>query len=216
MHVQRLMSAAVAVPVIYFGVQVAAAPFYPGYSFISRDASTLGSPGSTAPWIFNDGTLVLALVTATAAAAFVMRRPSSTLGRGLATLTGLALASAALGSLNAFLHPLPDPRHTEGWLSLLGGGVLLLPLVMSAILWRAGARPAALVTVLAFIAMIPLTTGLVQRICMRAGIDFSGYQWFLNTSQGLIQRAAATVVFVPVAVAAYLLQREDAREDRRR
>src|SRR5262252_8687595 len=108
--VRHLMAAGVAMPLIYFGIQVAAAPFYRGYSFLSRDASSLGSPVSTAPWIFNDGMLALAAVTLATAAAFLSAPASSRVGRGLAILTGIALASAGLGSLNAFLHPLPDPR----------------------------------------------------------------------------------------------------------
>jgi hypothetical protein len=50
-------------------------------------------------------------------------------------------------------------------------------------------------------------TGLVQRACMRAGIDFSGFQAFLNGYHGLIQRIGAAVVFVPVGVVAHLLRR---------
>src|SRR5215831_2564436 len=204
---RRPLAIGIAIPLIYFGVQLLAAPFYPGYSFIARDASTLGSPGSTAPWIFNDGTLVLAAVTAMAAAALLFLRSRLVIGRTLATLTSLALASAAVGSLNAFLHPLPDPRHTDGVLALLGGGVVVLPVLTTAILWRAGARTAAVVTALAYLAVIPFTTSLVQRACMAGGFGCAGYQTFLNTSQGLIQRVAAAVVFVPVGAAAYILSR---------
>ncbi len=32
------------------------------------------------------------------------------------------------------------------------------------------------------LALVPVMTGLVQRACMRAGIDFSGFQAFLNGS----------------------------------
>jgi hypothetical membrane protein len=55
-----------------------ATPFYPGYSFFSRDASTLGSDGSTAPWIFNLGALVLGIIELGVARAFyaVLPRPA--------------------------------------------------------------------------------------------------------------------------------------------
>src|SRR5215471_12247950 len=114
LFVRRVLALAVAIPVIYFGVQAAAAPFYPGYSVFSRDASSLGSSGSTAPWIFNTGMLVLGIVEVAVAGAFLSALPRAGAGRILSLLTALALASAGLGSVNAFLHPLPDPRHTEG------------------------------------------------------------------------------------------------------
>src|SRR3954454_13092742 len=73
---RRLLGLAVALPFVYFGIQLAAAPFYPGYSFLTRDASTLGSDGSTAPWIFNGGPLLvgtLELVTAAGRASWRQR-----------------------------------------------------------------------------------------------------------------------------------------------
>ena len=36
----------VLIPLLYFGNQFVAATFYPGYSFLSQDASTLGSADS--------------------------------------------------------------------------------------------------------------------------------------------------------------------------
>src|SRR4051812_45269148 len=44
----RALAFGIAIPFLYFGVQIVAARFYPGYSFLNRDASTLGSAGSTA------------------------------------------------------------------------------------------------------------------------------------------------------------------------
>ena len=118
-----------------FGLQLIATPFYPGYSFLSRDASTLGSEGSTAPWIFALGSLVIGLCEVAAAWGFLngLLRVRRTV---LAWATCLALASSALGSVNAFLHPLPDPLHTTGVLSILGAGVLLLPVLTGLMLWR--------------------------------------------------------------------------------
>jgi len=125
-------------------------------------------------------------------------------------LTALALASAGIGSFNAFLHPLPDPLHTEGLLSILGGGFVLLPILTTAVLWRLGARRYAAMNVVVCLALVPVMTGLVQRACMRAGIDFSGFQAFLNGYHGLIQRIGAAVVFVPVGVVAHFLRRRAA------
>jgi hypothetical protein len=48
------------------------------------------------------------------AGAFLAALPRAGVGRGLAALTALAVASAGIGSVNAFLHPLPYPRHLIG------------------------------------------------------------------------------------------------------
>ncbi len=207
---RRLLGWGVAIPLIYFGIQLAAAPFYPGYSFLSRDASTLGSPGSTAPWIFNGGVLVLGLIKVAVAGAFLRALPPAGVGRALSAMLALALASAGVGSFNAFLHPLPDPRHTEGILSLLGSGFVLLPPLTAAVLWRLGARRDAVLSVVACLVLIPVMTGLVQRVCMQAGVDFSAFQAFLNGYHGLIQRAGAAVVFVPIGLIAHVLRRRPA------
>jgi hypothetical membrane protein len=204
--IRHVLAWGVAIPAIYFGIQAAAAPFYPGYSFFSRDASSLGSSASTAPWIFNFGTLALGVIEVAVAGAFLSALSRAGVGRGLAALTALALASAGIGSLNAFLHPLPDPRHTEGLLALLGSGLALLPVLTTAVLWRMGARRQAVVAIVVFLALIPIMTGLVQRICVWSGISFDGYQYFLNNYHGLIQRLGAAAVFVPIALVAYLLR----------
>ena len=192
---------------IYFGIQAAAAPFYPGYSFFARDASTLGSDGSTAPWIFNVGTLILGLVHVAVAGAFFSALPAAGVGPGVTALTALALASAGIGSLNAFLHPLPDPLHTQGVLSILGSGFILLPLLTTAVLWRTGARRTAAAAVVCSAALILLMTGLIQRACIGAGLECAGYQYFLNHYHGLVQRLGAAAVFVPVALVAHRTRR---------
>ena len=213
-HIHHILALGVAIPVIYFGIQLAAAPFHPGYSFFSRDASSLGSSGSTAPWVFNLGALILGILKVIVARAFLTALPRAGVGRGLTALTALALASAGISSLNAFLHPLPDPRHTEGLLSILGSVFLLLPVVTSAILWRLRARRYAVVNVVVGLALIPIMTGLIQRGCISSGSDCVGYQFFLNNYHGLIQRIGAAVVFVPIGVIAHLLRSR--RDDRAR
>ena len=135
---RQLLGFGVAMPLLYFGIQLAAAPLYPGYSFLTRDASTLGSDGSTAPWIFNGGALLVGIVEVVTAWAFLRALPRAGIGMVLTWATALALVSAAVGSLNAFLHPLPDPKHAEGLLSLLGSGMVVLPILLTTVLWRLG------------------------------------------------------------------------------
>jgi hypothetical membrane protein len=201
-----VLALAFAIPVIYFGIQFAAAPFYPGYSFFSRDASSLGSDASTAPWIFNLGTLALGIVQVAVGGTLFFALPRARVGRALAALTAFALGSSGIGSLNAFLHPLPSRQHTEGLLFSLGSGVMLLPVLTTIVLWRLGARRYAVATAIVFLSLIPLMTGLVQRICMQAGIDLGGYQFFLNNYHGLIQRLGAAAIFLPIATIAHLLR----------
>lgn len=201
----------IAIPFVYFGIQIVAARFYPGYSFLNRDASTLGSDGSTAPWIFNVGTLLVGLCEVVAAWGFLRALPRLRAGTVLARATCVALVSSALGSVNAFLHPLPDPRHTEGVLSILGAGILLLPVITSLTLWRLRSRalvtPALALSVLVWLALIPIMSGLIQRLSVVARIDMPGFQAFLNGYHGVLQRVAAAALFGPVAFAAWLLRR---------
>ena len=46
---------------------------------------------------------------------------------------------------------------------------------------------------------------------MHANVQLPRYQEFLNTSQGLLQRVAAVVVFLPIGVTAYCLRRQQER-----
>ena len=110
-----------AVPILYFGIQIAAAPFYPGYSFLSRDASSLGSDRSSFPAIFNVGSLILGLLSMIASWGFFSSFRRLGLSPLFGLLASLAVAAFGLGSINAFLFPLPDPRHTSGVLAMLGG-----------------------------------------------------------------------------------------------
>jgi hypothetical protein len=205
--IRRVLALGIATPVIYFGIQFMAAPFFPDYSFFSHDASSLGSSDSTAPWIFNVGSLVVGVLSVAVAGAFLFALPRAGVGRVLATLSAMALVSAGIGSFNAFLHPLPDPRHTDGLLANMGGGAALLPVLMSAVLWRLGARRLAVVTTIVWLALIPIVSGLIQRACIWSGTNCDVYQSFLNSSHGILQRVAAAVAFVPIAVIAHLLRR---------
>jgi hypothetical membrane protein len=205
--VRPALSLGLVLPVLYFGIQLIAAPFYPDYSFLNRDASTLGSAGSKAPWIFNTGALLVGAVEVLVAFAFFTALRRARAGLVLAALYSLALASAAIGSLNAFLHPLPDPRHTSGLLSILGAGPILLTPLSIAVLWRLEARRLAVLVAVLCLAVVPVMTGLVQRLSMQAGVEFAGYQAFLNGYHGLIQRLGALLLFGPIAVIAYVLRR---------
>ena len=115
-----------AVPFLYFGIQIAAAPFFPGYSFLARDASTLGSNGSSLPALFNIGSLVVGIATFIASWGFFRSFRLLGVRAVIAWLATLALVASGLANVNACLFPLPDPRHTDSVLALAGAGTFLL------------------------------------------------------------------------------------------
>ena len=67
-------------------------------------------------------------------------------------------------------------------------------------------RGYALFNVVLCLALIPILTGLVQRIGMKAGVDLAGYQTFLNGTHGLLQRVAALLIFGSIGVVAHRLR----------
>jgi len=203
------LRAGLVVPVVYFGVQLIAAPFYPGYSFLARDASTLGSAGSSLPAIFNAGALLTGAAALIASAGFFSALRSLGVRPALVWLAAAAVACGGLGAINAGLYPLPDARHVSGPLAQIGLGVFLVPIVMPAAIWRLpradAMRRYLVANGLVVVALIPVMSGLVQRAEMAAGVEIPGFQYFLNNGQGLLQRIAAGTVFVPIGVVAHFL-----------
>ena len=60
------------VPMLYFGNQLLAAPFFPNYSFLSMDASLLGSDLAIYPAIFNIGAIITGIATIIASVGFLL------------------------------------------------------------------------------------------------------------------------------------------------
>jgi hypothetical membrane protein len=181
------------VPFLYYGTQIIAAPFFPGYSFMSQAASLLGSELSTHPAIFNAG--VIATGIATLVAAFGFFRALERIGANvfLRWITSIALGGSAISSLWAGCFPLPDPRHA-GHPALLVA-MIAVPFLLTATLWRerdARALKAYLVATIALlVVMIPIMSG-------ASGIDMGSYS-------GICQRIFAFTVFPPIAVCALFL-----------
>lgn len=100
-----------AVPFLYFGTQMIAAPFFPRYSFLSMPASLLGSDLAIHPAIFNTGAIITGLATLIASVGFLRALHQLDANPILAWLTSIAIALNGLGSLWAGLIPLPNPRH---------------------------------------------------------------------------------------------------------
>jgi hypothetical membrane protein len=183
----------IAAPVIYFGCQLAAWPFYPGYSFLTNSASQLGSDRSTFPGILNGGAILSGVVMIVAAIGYWRELPRAGSSRVWTVLTCLALISAGAGGVWAGSFPLPDSRHNP---KLLGIGAFVLPVLLTLALRRSESR--ALRTYLiadaaAFVLLIPVMAGVV--------IDTRAFH-------GLLQRVAAAVLYIPIGVvAAFLVRR---------
>ena len=128
-----MLCAAVAVPLLYFGVQLISAPYYPGYSFAADSASMLGTAASRHPGIFNEGTILDGIAGFFGAAGLFLGL-SRVASRWLRALIALGVFSNGVLSLKAGLFPMPDPRHAS-WQFLLFP-ILITPLVMLAAMWR--------------------------------------------------------------------------------
>jgi hypothetical membrane protein len=188
-----LLGFGIAVPVLYYGIQLIAAPFFPGFSFLGTTASELGSDRSTRPMVFNAGVILTGIAALLASVGFLRAfRPLGT-NPILAWLVAVAVGVTGLTSLWAGIFPLPDPRH-GGHPSLLIG-MLLVPFVLAAALWRLGVSRALKVycaaTIALLLVMVPVMSGMTS-------LDTRAYS-------GLFQRIFALTVFLPIGVGAYVL-----------
>ena len=125
------LCAGVAVPFFYYGSQAAAAPFFPGFSFLGTTASELGSDLSRHPVYSTTGPSCRGSPPRRLGR---LRRRLRGLGVHplLAWLTSLAVALGGCGSLWAGYYPLPDPRH-GGYPAFLIA-LLSLPVLLAIVL----------------------------------------------------------------------------------
>src|ERR1700679_2897654 len=189
------LASGMAVPFLYYGTQVVAAPFFPDYSFVRQAASLLGSNLSTRPLIFNAGVIATGLATLFAVPGFFVAFQSVGANRFLTWITCLALVGSAISSLWAGYYPLPDPRHVRHPVLLVA--MILLPFLLTATLWKVPNAWLLKVylgaTIALLIALIPLMSGMT-------GFDTRSYS-------GLLQRIFAFTVFPPIAVCGFFLAR---------
>jgi hypothetical membrane protein len=179
--------AGASVPVLYFGAQALAAPFFPNFSVLADTASALGSDRSMHPAILNGGAALAG--TAALMASFGLFRELRTHGVWL-VVAGLVAAcsmSVGLSSLWAASHPLPDPRHNSG---LVGAGAFAAPFValLASLALENSSRLRwyLVVNVLLFFVAAALFAGIIP-------LDLGLYG-------GAVQRFAALVMFLPTAV----------------
>jgi hypothetical protein len=183
------------VPIIYFGMQIVAAIFYPGYSFLSQTASELGSSRFAYAAVFNIGIFILGIVTLVAALGYLGALHRLNINPILTWLIALAVAANGAADLWAATYSLPDPRHgaQPPYLNL----VILMPVLLAIALWRrpntGPLRAYLIATMLLVVALVPIVSG-------AARINLQGYG-------GLIQRLFALALFPPIGVGAYFLRK---------
>ena len=129
-----LLAAAV-MPVIFFGTQVAAAPFYPGYSFSQQSISMLGTHFSRHPWIFNTGETLTGLAALGGALGLyrVFRMKTHFL---ISLLIGFAVACIGIMAIKSGIFPMPDSRHNS-W-AVLQNFVIITPFFLLMGVWKRG------------------------------------------------------------------------------
>jgi hypothetical membrane protein len=144
--------ATLAMPLLYFGAQLAAAPFYPGYHFATDTASMLATSASRHPEIFNAGAILTGI--AGLAGAFGLFLGLRRAALWLRILIAIGVLSNGVMSLKAGLFPMPDPRHAS-WQFLLIP-VLITPLLLLAATWRVlGLRIYLLLNMVSLLCLIP-------------------------------------------------------------
>jgi hypothetical membrane protein len=187
-----LLGLAVLIPFIYYGIQIYAASFNPGYSFIHQVASELGSTRAARPAIFNVGIMLQGIVTLAASFGFLRAMTRLGINPTLSFLTFLAIAINGVQMLWAGYFPLPDRRHAGHTLFIFAA--TLLPILLTAALWKSSRPPLKtyfIATLILLLAMIPIMSGI-------SGLDTSNLR-------GLQQRIYTLTVFPPIAVAAIAL-----------
>jgi hypothetical membrane protein len=191
-----MLWAALAMPLLYFGVQLIAAPFYPGYHFATDTASMLGTSASRHPEIFNTGAILTGIAGLAGAFGlfFGLREVAA---RWLRILIAIGVLSNGVLSLKAGLFPMPDPRHASWQFLLLP--ILITPLLLLGPTWR--------------VLWLRIYL-LLDAVCMLCLLPFMMHRMAPVFPEGTMQRLFALVTFVPVGVIALALLQRRAISDR--
>jgi hypothetical membrane protein len=188
----------IVVPVCYFGIQLIAAPFFRGYSFVDQPASLLGSDLSTFPILFNLGAMLTGVIAVIASFGFAGALQQLKAHRLFVWLSFILLLSVGLGNLWAGIFPMPSPRHGT---NPFGIAFFLLPFLLPIVLWKFSSRPIKIYFLLniLFFGLLALSKSRVITID-------------LFNHEGIFQRTLAFIAFVPIAVSAYALLQKNYAE----
>ena len=187
-----LLRFGIAVPLIYYGIQAMAAPFYSGFSVLGNMASELGSDRSEHAVIFNAGIMIQGVASLAASLGFFLALRRMRINSALAALTAVGLAINGVQHIWAGYYPIPDPRHGghPPFIVAMTG----LPVLLTATLWRqvgTGLRVYFVSTLILLAAVLAVRSGL-------SGLERYEYR-------GLLQRVYSLAIFPPIGVAAYTL-----------
>lgn len=184
-----LILSAVAVPLIYFGIQLIAAPFYPGYSFARDTASMLGTSDSLHPEIFNIGAMLDGVAGLLGAAGLFIGLSGGQ--NWLRVLIAIGVFCNGVLSLKAGLFPMPDPRHASWQFLLLP--IFVTPVLMLLATWRIShwLRIYLIVDIACLLLTIPMLMHRMAPI------------W----PEGTLQRVFASILFLPIGIVALSLLR---------
>jgi hypothetical membrane protein len=189
---QFLLKCGVAVPILYFGSQLVASAFFPGYSFVTQPASLLGSNLAVYPAIFNTGALLTGISWLLASFGFWQALTNLRVPQVLTWLIAIGLGVSAISTIIAGTFPMPDPRHAA-W-GIGAPAYILSPILLSAALWKHMTRGFKIYFLISLLALVGL-------ILLRSGV----LNLKLSQMEGLFQRLFALTVFTPIAVSAYFL-----------
>jgi hypothetical protein len=181
-----------AFPILYFAVQLALFPFFPGYDFTRDVASKLGSPDSPMAGVFNAGVVLIGVMAMVAGVGQFARMRALGVNMLIALMAGLCVISVGGATLWAGLVPLPDPAHGASGPFMLAGVVypaILLTVFRRSPSWRFAFAGSLLAVAVSAAVMTGLT-----------GMDL--IRW-----EGAIQRPVALALLGPVGLASYALWR---------
>jgi len=191
--VRSCLVAAIAVPILYFGTQLVASPFYPGYSFLRQVASLLGSPNSRHPGIFNTGAIITGVALIAGGYGMYHALRSRHISPVLSCLAALSMAVVGGTTIQAGIFPLPDHRHTAfGFLVIF---LIVLPLILLLALWNQSDVREVRVFLFACCLAVLLIAPLMSHLIVIPG-----------AGAGLLQRIFAAVTFLPVGVVGWKLR----------
>jgi glucan biosynthesis protein C len=200
-YVSTALLCAVAVPFAYFGAQALGSFACPSCSVFRDVASVLGSDISSKPEVFNIG-IVVAGALATAGAVGLFK------GLGhfqvhvvLRVAAALSLISFGAGSFWAAAHPLPDPRHDPGALSV---GMFMSPFVAVLLALRLpGARSLRVTCSIVLVGFL-----------LVASIHAGTVPMSRVAYEGALQRAGALAMLAPHSILAFWLLKRSGKSRR--
>jgi hypothetical protein len=116
----------------------------------------------------------------------------------------LALANIGVSSILAGVFPMPDPRHNPATLGLgfLTVGMLLSPLLVSAVIWQHG------ISKLVKGLLGTMLLLLLAFVLVRSGV----VAWDTSTIEGLVQRLLALVLFGTIGIGSWVLLQDQSHD----